>query len=69
MMEIYDRDWTAGDSAGIRVNRGWTYAFLCSDSTFAKIRVDSVYIDSVTPSNSFIIFDCAWQNVKGFNKL
>lgn len=67
-IEIADAAWSS-DSTGVQAKKGWTYAFKCTDTTFAKIKIDSVYIDSVNLERSFIIFDYAWQNVKHFRFL
>ncbi len=66
---IDDSGWSPGDSLGIRATKAKFYGFKCVDTTFAKILVDSVFIDSVNVQNSFVRFDWAWQNIPDFRYL
>ncbi len=69
MIEITDADWVTPLKQGVRADSGKFYGFKCVDTTFAKIKVQKVYIDTIDYTKSYIKFDWAWQSVKGFRYL
>lgn len=68
-IEITDADWVTPLKTGVRADSGKFYGFKCVDTTYAKVKVQKVFIDTVNLQNSYIKFDWAWQSKKGFRFL
>lgn len=69
-VEITDDGWKTPESTGVEIAAAKKFfAFKCVDTTFAKIYVDTVVIDTINTRNSYIKMDWAWQDNKGFRYL
>jgi len=68
-IEITDADWITPLKSGVRADSAKFYGFKCVDTTYAKILVQKVFIDTVNEQNSYVKFDWAWQSTKGFRFL